>query len=349
MPFPNMGTMGTEFPTLLDFKQQYATTDILISEVCELLYKSNPMFEDFPWKAGNQLTGDTFFIRTELPTAHSRMVNQGIRSSTSKTTQYTETTEEYVTRFEADVHAMNELFQGSGEANAYLSSEERPHVYVLGETVLNAMLYGNNASGVRGFMTRLSSPTKGEYKDQVLDASKYITPTAQPRFRSILFIKWEPNEITGIHNKYGTAGLDVKRYEDTVHDREGLPFRAYVSEYHWHCGLRVRDRRYLFRIANIDLNAFEAPDIDIEKQNQNFRRLFELMLRAKNQIRQVGGGETVAYMSKDLYTPIEMAAYYKENLALSYEHIQASNPVTRFAGIRLSMNEIMDFDEDKVA
>lgn len=332
--------MGQMFPTLLDFKNKYAPGENEVADVCEILYKTNPMFEHIPWRAGNQLTGNTFFVRTELPTAHTRAVNQGIQRSMSKTTSYTETTEEFVTSYHADLHAMNELFAGSSDANAYLAGEEKPHIYALGQKVLEAMLYGNNPAGIRGFMTRLGS-LSGEYADQVIDASEVITPDAQnPKFRSILMVKWNPNEVTGIYNKHGDMGMTVKRFEAQVPDRDGNPFMAYVVNMHWHAGLMIRNREYVLRIANIDISKLNTA--------ANRTKLFELMLRGKNKIKTSDSGNMIYYMSNDLYTPIELAAIEKGNLALSYEHIQNDVTVTRFAGYELSKNDIMDFDEEKV-
>lgn len=333
--------MGTAFPTLIDFKQQYGPGENPVADVCEILYKSNPMFEHIPWRAGNELTGHRFFVRTELPFAHTREVNQGIMRSNSKISTDSETTEEFVTSYHADAHAMNELFQGSAHANAYLASEEKPHIYALGDAVLNAMLYGSNPKGVRGFMYRLSD-LEGAYKDQIIDASELIEPTDNPRFRSVLAVKWDPSEVSGIHNKHGSLGMTVERFDTQVYDRDkNGTFTAYVVNMHWHAGLMVRDKRYIMRIANIDLNA-------LEESEENRRKLFRLMLRTKNEIRQAGEGRMVYYMSKDLYTPIELAAIEKGNLALSYEHIQGDVTVTRFAGYEISKNEIMDFDEDRL-
>lgn len=332
--------LGTAFPTLVDFKNKYDRGDNLIADIAEIMYEENPIFQDIPWRSGNDLTGHTYYYRTELPTAQSRAVNQGIKNSMSKTSSDHVATEEFATRFQMDQHAVNELFSTSGEANAYLTGEERPHVYALTQKVLTAMMYGTNPAGVQGFMTRLNS-LDGAYGDRILDAAETITPDGQnPKFRSILMVRWDGNEITGIYNKYGTMGINVKRYEALVDDPEGDQYWAYGMDMHWHCGLMVRDKRYIGRIANIDISKLNTA--------ANRTKLFELMLKLKNEIHRADSGKTVFYMSPELYYPIELAAIEKGNLALSYEHIQNNVAVTRFAGYPIVKNDIMKFDEDKV-
>lgn len=327
-----------DFMTLLDLKNRLEPGDASIAGIAEVLWNEDEMLEDIPWERGNLLTGDVNFTRVERAKGQKRKINQGVKSSTSKTEPNTDTCVEFASRSVVDERKLKNYTNGSTERSKYLLSESSDHIKVLSEMLFEELVYGDDAEGIRGFMSRYNSKSSGPRKDQVFDIGG---TTADGDLTSILVVHWDPNEVAGIYPKYSKAGLDMTSDRALVPDRNNDPLWSIVSDFYWLAGLKIRDHRYVARIANIPTkNMFEDEAL--------LKKILNFMIIAKNKVHKPYNGRTVFYVNPDLYTAIELAAINKTNMALGYRDIEGKTSLVTYAGIRIRKNESMTRPEKQV-
>ncbi|MCR4817336.1 MAG: hypothetical protein K5841_00065 [Fretibacterium sp.] len=325
--------MANEFLTLMDLKNRMGPGDGAIASVAELLAQENELLNDIPWAQGNLVTGDVHFKRTAMPRATIRKINEGIEATASKTEAVTETCVLLTSRGIVDMAELDL----APSAEAYLLTENKPHIAAMGEDLCASMFYGTEATGFRGFAARLNRTAN----PQVIDAGGTGTNLA-----SIYLVKWDQDEVTGIYPKNTTAGLKVMPQANIyVDDKDGKKFLAHVTEYSWFVGLKVRDDRYLSRVCNIDRDALLAEGDTAKTARQ---ALFNQIIKAKNKVRHVDKGRVVMYADPDIFSILEIAAFEKANMALGYTDIGGDRRVLTFSGIPIKRNDCQSVPEKKV-
>ena len=325
-----------EFLTLMDLKNRMEPGDAAIAGIAEVIASENDIIQDIPWTRGNLLTGDVNFTRTTKPQGQKRKINQGIRSSVSKTTPNTDTCVEFASRSEVDKRKLKNFTNGSAEANRYLLSESKAHIATLGEMLIEDIMYGDDPEGIKGFVSRYNA-LSGQTGEQVFDCGGTGNDLT-----SIWVVRWDPDEVTGIYPKYSKAGLDMESSEELVKDKDGLEFRAIVSDFYWLAGLKVRDWRYVTRVANIKMS-------DLMTDAAMLNKIMDLMIYAKNKVYHPYNGRTVFYVNPLLYSAIEVAAKNKTNMALGYRDIEGRMSLVTYSGIPIRKNDSQVKPEKKVA
>ena len=198
-------------------------------------------------------------------------------------------------------------------------------------------------NGVLGLAERYNkmpgaNPELTDKKRQVVDFGG--TGTA---LQSIYIVKWHQDELTGLYPKHTAAGLKIKVLEDQLlPDKNGKLLVSHVTDYKQWFGLKVRDHRYAARVCNI-------PSDDILTDEAAQQMLFEKLIIANNRIHEVSGGRVVIYVSPDIYSMLEIAAFKKSNLALGYSAIEGDTRVLRFSGIPIRQNDCQSRAETAVA
>ena len=322
-----------EFLTLMDLKNRMEPGDAAIASVAEVISQENEILTDVPWARGNLITGDVHFRRSAKPSAYVRKINEGIPATTSKTEAHTDTCVELSSRGIVD---MSELKLAPDPAK-YLLSENKPHIAMLGEHFVTELFYGSDAGGILGFAPRYGKLTSGVTKDQVVNAGG-----TGSNLGSVFCIKWDSEEVTGIYPKNANAGLEViARSNVDARDSDGKEFLAHKTDYKWMVGLKIRDYRYVTRVCNIDMDATSSDETARQK-------LFEHLIIAKNKIHQVTKGRVVFYVSPDLFSQLEIAAFNKSNMALGYRDVNTDTRVLTFSGIPIKRNDAQAVPEKKV-
>ena len=325
----------SEYATLLDLKNNVFPGDSAIADVAEVLVEENEGLQDVSWQAGNLLTGAVSFKREAMPKSQIRKINAGVVSSISKTTAHVDTCIEIASRSVVDM----KVLRFAPNANKFLLNESKPHIAILGEDVMASMFYGSDEAGLRGFAARYGKKN-GENSRQIIDFEG-----AGTKFASAFIVKWDPEEVTGIYPKHATAGLEMVPLVNMLVPQADDPsktFRAHVTDYSWDFGLKVRDHRFVSRLCNIDMEA-------IAKDEAARQRLFELLIIAKNRVYHVTQGRVVLYVSPDLYSMLEVAAFNKSNLSLGYKDIASDTRILTFSGIPIRRNDCQLEPEKKVA
>jgi hypothetical protein len=322
--------------TLLDLRSSVQPVDGGIIKLAEVLVEENEALADIPFTPGNQLTGDVHYKRTVMPQAQTRKINQGVKTSISKKEAETDTCIQIASRSAVD---MDEL-KIAPDAAAYLALEARPHIAVLGENVVRTIFYGGDSAGVLGIATRYNKIVGApkEKTRQIIDAGG----TGQ-NLQSIYIVKWDNNEVTGIHPKNAPGGLQIiTLVNQLTPDKDGETFRAHITDYSQFFGLKIRDPRYIARVCNIDMD-------DIATDANARQKLFEQLIIAKNKIYHVSQGRVVMYMSPDLATMLELAAFQKTNTIVGYkEGITSDTKILTFSGIPVRRNDFQAEPETKV-
>jgi hypothetical protein len=325
-----------QFPTLIDLKNSLTPGDAGIADVAEVLVRENEALQDIPWARSNQILSEVSYKRAAMPSAQVRMLNEGLESTVSKKVPHTDTCIEIASRSIVD---MKEL-RIAPDANKYLMMEARPHIAVLGEDVVSSLFYGADPKGVLGFAYRYGKLTgTAPERDNIVNAGG-----TGSNLGSAFIVKWDADEVTGIYPKNSAAGIDrITTANELIPDNSGEKklFRAHVTDFQWDFGLKVRDHRYVARVCNIDMDVIATTEAARQK-------LFEYLIIAKNKIYHVTQGRVVIYVSPDLYSMLEVAAFNKSNMSLGYKDIAADNRILTFSGIPIRRNDCQLKAETKV-
>lgn len=284
-----MTTLSASFPTLLDVAKRM-DPDGKAAKIAEMLSQDNEILDDMPWVEGNLPTGHRVTVRTGLPTAAWRKLNQGVPRSKSTVAQIDETT----AMLEAWSDVDKDIAELNGLESDFRLSESSAFIESMNQTMASTVFYGNSVSAPESFLglaPRFDDvPTTAggaENKDNVIDAGGTGSTNT-----SIWLVGWGPNSVHGIYPKGSMAGLQHSDLGlDTVLDNNGNPYRAYRDHYQWKCGIALRDWRYVVRIANIDVTALVSD----AAAGAN---LINLLTRALERIHSLNGVRPVFYMNR---------------------------------------------------
>lgn len=291
-----MATLGTTALTLLDAAKRY-DPDGKLSRIAELLTQQNPILQDMPWIESNQLTGHLTTVRTGLPTAAWRKLNQGVPNSKSTTAQLTEAMGMLEARSQVD----QKLVRLQNDPEGFRLSESFAFLEAMNQKMATTLFYGSTITEPESFLglapryDDVPTTSGGALnKVNVIDASGSGSDNT-----SIWLIVWGENSIHGIYPKNSKAGLShTDLGVQTVYDANGYGFEAYRDKYTWDCGIALRDWRQVVRIANIDVS-------DLTYNAASGARLLNLMTRAKHRVHNLGAGRAVWYVNRTIASFLE--------------------------------------------
>jgi hypothetical protein len=267
---------STTMPTLADLAKRM-DPDGTIAKVIELLVQRNPILQVMPWAECNDGTAHKTTVRNGLPTAAWRMLNYGVPSSKSATTQVRDTTGMLETFAKIDL-ALAKL---NGNSAAWRLSEEAPFRETMNQNVASTLFYGDvtvNPERFTGLAPRFSSSTAENGRNIIKGDGSGSDNT------SIWLMVMGENTVHGLYPKGSTAGLDVRDLgEDTASDGAGGEYQILRTHYKWDCGLTMRDWRYVVRICNIDVS-------NLTKTGSTGSDLIDLMAQALEAVEDLNLG-----------------------------------------------------------
>lgn len=333
-----MAVIGQVLPTLVDLTNRL-DPDGKIAMIAEYLRQTNEVLDDMRWQEGNLPTGERTTVRTELPTVYFRALNEGVPRSKSRTAQI----DEGAAMLEGNSQVDRKLAIMSGDIGAYRLSESSAFFQAMTHQMATTLFYGNAATSPKQFTG--FAPRFDDIGDQVIDGGGTGTDNS-----SIYLIRWGPN-VKGIYPKHTRAGLfhhDVSAHTGMgddgyplgmeVLDADGNPYLGYKDHYEWNCGLAVKDRRDVVRIANIDKSLLSA-DLSTGAHIQR------LMVQAVERLESTEGA--VFYMPRNISGMLRQQILEKKNAFLSLEEI-AGRRVTVFDGIPVRRVDALKADEARV-
>ncbi len=321
-----MATVNANFPSLVDVITRL-DPDGGLAAVAELLTQTNEILMDMPFFEGNLPTGHKGTVRTSLPAAAWRLLNQGVPVGKSTTAQIVDSCgilENYSVVDEV-------LYNLNGQSAEWRLSEDVAFIEGINQQMATSMFYGNsslNPEQPQGFAPRYSTRNvaNAESAQNVLHGGGSGTDNT-----SIWLIVWGKNTCHGIYPKGSKAGLQVEDLgKKTLFDAAGGRYQGYETQYQWMPGYHVRDWRYLVRIANIDVSDLST----VSPAN-----LIRLMIRAINLLPSGARtiGRPVFYMNRTVKSWLEIQTVENPRLGLHELKTGDGEERTAFRGIPISV------------
>lgn len=336
-----MATVGSTVATLADLAKRL-DPDGRIDGIVEVLNESNPIVEDCKFMEGNLPTGHRHTIRTGLPTAYWRLLNQGVPNSKSRTKQVTDACGMLEVYAEVD----KKLADLNGNSSAWRLSEDRAFIESMGQEIAAKMFYGDETSPEQfiGLTARYDGTPQATDKTvstyNILDAGGTGSDNS-----SMWLVTWGEDTTYGLYPKGTKAGLQVEDLgEVTLLDGDGNQYQGYRSHYGWDVGLVVKDWRYNVRIANID----ESDLSTFGSGSDNSAALIRLMIEAINRKPMINKGGSVFYCTRQVATWLDIMAMEKANVNLTIANF-GGQPITMFRGVPIRICDELLGTESQVA
>lgn len=304
-----MATINSDVLTMADWGKSI-DPDGKVAKTVELLSQSNRILDDMLFKEGNLPTGEQTSIRTGLPTAYYRLINQGTPKSKSTKAQVTENAAILTARSEID----KDEAELNGNVNAYRMSEADAFVEAMSQQQAETLIYGSAANPEEyvGFAPRYNDldATNGQ---NILDAGGASSDNT-----SIWLVNWGANKVFGVFPKGSSAGLS---HEDLglgdAFDDNNDRFRAYMDEWKWKNGLVVKDWREVVRIANIDVS-----DLIAKATSQALTAataIDKLMSRSIDHLPNGPGEKAAFYCNRTVASHLRIMALDRSSAAVTIE------------------------------
>lgn len=285
-----MGVLGTNIATLADWAKRLGP-DGKVPMIVEMLSQTNELLPDMLWLEGNLATGHRTAVRTGLPTATWRLINNGVQPSKSTTAQV----DEQCGMLEAWSEVDKDLAMLNGNTSAFRLSEATAFVEAMNQNMATTIFYGNssvNPEQFTGLATRYSTVTlaNAALAKNVIDAGGTGSDNM-----SIWLVVWGAQTVCGIFPKGSIAGLlheDLgEETAETVAGIGGSRMRVYRDRWQWKAGLALKDWRYVVRICNIDVS-------DLVANAGAQAVLANLMIKAIHRIHNLNLGKAIFYMNR---------------------------------------------------
>ena len=306
-----MAALGTNVLTLVDWAKRVDPKGSTPT-IAELLSNTNEILQDMLFMEGNLPTGHRTTVRTGLPTAAWRLLNQGVQPSKSTTAQI----DEQCGMLEAWSEVDRDLALLNGNVAQFRFSEATAFIEAMNQEMAQTLFYGNSGTAPEeftGLAIRYSSTT-------AISGQNVIRATASPSGSdqsSMYLVVWGANTCHGIFPKNSKAGLIHEDFgEETVETTAGIAgnrMRAFRDHWQWKVGIALRDWRYVVRICNIDISALVAQS--------GQAALREAMIKAIWRIPALGMGKAAFYANRSVqqYLDIERFKGVGTGGGLSYD------------------------------
>lgn len=289
-----MSTLGANCLTLADWAKRL-DPEGKVPQIVELLSQTNDILLDMKWMEGNLPTGHRTTVRTGLPTAAWRLLNQGVQPSKSTTAQI----DEAVGILEAWSEVDKDLAELNGNVSAFRLSEAQAFIEAMNQEMAQTLFYGNSSTAPEeftGLAARYSSLSAANGQNIVSGSGSGSDNS------SVWLVNWGPQSIFGIFPKGSKAGLvheDLgQQTVSTSATMAGTRLLAYQDRWQWKCGIALRDWRQVVRIPNIDISNLIAKSSAAD--------LPELMIKATHRIINPSMGNSVFYMNRTCFQMLDI-------------------------------------------
>ncbi|HEX4919319.1 MAG TPA: hypothetical protein VFV92_01090 [Candidatus Bathyarchaeia archaeon] len=331
-----MATLGATALTYGDWAKRMED-GYRVASIIELLSQTNEILEDMLVVEGNLPTGHKTTVRTGLPQATWRLLNQGVPNAKSTTAQIVDACgnlETYAV-IDKDVADLN------GNTAEFRLSEVKAFLEGMSQQVAATLIYGNqsaNPERFTGLAPRYSTLTAAN----AATAANVLNGGGTGNVNTSIWVGvWGSDTAHAIFPKGKITGLQHRDMgEWPVTDSAGNTYQAYRDHFKWEIGFVMRDWRYWARIANIDTTLLTGV---------NAANLITLLVRALYRLPtapttatpiqssdtpevRADMGRTVIYCNRVVRTYLDLQAMNKTNVLLKIEDFDGK-PVTTFRGI----------------
>lgn len=240
-----MATLGGLALTYADWAKRL-DPDGKVDQIINILSQTNEILADMLVVEGNLPTGHQTTIRTGLPQATWRLLNQGVQPTKSTTAQITDACGMLETYSDVDI-ALADL---NGNSPEFRLSEDLAFLEGMNQQMASAFIYSNalaTPQQIMGLAPRFNTVTvaNAQTADNVIDMGGTGSTNT-----SIWVVCWGPNTCHGIFPKGQIAGLQHRDLgEQTLYTNVGSgqsQLQVYRTHFKWMSGLTVRDWRYSY-------------------------------------------------------------------------------------------------------
>jgi hypothetical protein len=330
-----MTTLNHDVPNLLDISTRY-TSDGKPLPVAEILTKRKPAFEDIPFQEANTTNGHRIAVETELPEAVIRKLNMGVKPSTGRANDITESSSEFASLGLVD----KSLADLSSNVSDFRVKKNARHIEAIGQKFEDQLFNGDKVTvgGVVGLKARYDT-LSGTLARQVISCNGTGNDLT-----SMFVVGWGMNSVYGIFAKGTKAGIQHSDYGDElVDDGNGGKYPAYRDWFALQAGLAVEDPRTIVRVCNIDVDNLKdapTPGTDLILVNE--------LIRATHRLEGMGGIRPVIYCNRDIFEWLDIQANNRTILALKQSEVDGK-AVTSFRGIPIRQSDFLLWNETAVA
>ena len=331
-----MATIGNLSLTYADWAKR-VDDGYKVARIIELLSQTNEVLEDMMVVEGNQPTGHKTTVRTGLPQATWRLLNQGVPNAKSTTAQIVDACGNLETYSVID----KDIADLNGNTQEFRLSETKAFLEGMSQQVAGTLIYGNqfvNPERFTGLAPRYSTSNtaNSQTANNVLSGGGAASTNT-----SIWVHVWGDDTAHGIFPKGKITGLQHRDMgEWPVLDSASNTYQAYRDHFKWEIGYVLRDWRYVARIANIDITQLTGVSA-ANLINLIVRAIYKLPTQPVSagtiqtsdtpEIR-ANMGRTVIYCNRVIRTYLDLQAMNKTNVLLRIEEFDGK-PVTTFRGI----------------
>jgi len=308
-----------------------------VAMIIELLSQTNEILDDMLVVEGNLPTGHKSTVRTGLPQATWRLLNQGVPNAKSTTAQITDTCGNLETYSVID----KDIADLNGNTAEFRLSESKAFLEGMSQQVAATLIYGNqfiNPERFTGYAPRYSTvnTANSQTAANVLDAGGTASTNT-----SIWITVWGSDTWHATFPRGKITGLQHRDMgEWPVQDTQGNTYQAYREHFKWEIGLVGRDWRYTVRIANIDVTQLTGVSA-ANLINLIVRGLYRLptapvsataIQTSDTPAVRADMGRTVIYCNRVVRTYLDLQAMNKTNVLLRLEEFDGK-VVTTFRGV----------------
>ena len=331
-----MATLGSTALTYADWAKRM-DDGYRVAMIIELLSQTNEILDDMLVVEGNLPTGHKTTVRTGLPQATWRLLNQGVPNAKSTTAQIVDTCGNLETYAVID----KDIADLNGNTAEFRLSEVRAFLEGMSQQVASTLIYGNqftNPERFTGLAPRYSTVTTASCQtaNNVLDAGGTASTNT-----SLWIVCWGSDTWHATFPKGKITGLQHRDMgEWPVTDSASNTYQAYRDHFKWEIGLVGRDWRYCVRVANIDIATLTGVSA-ANLINLIVRGLYKLPTAPASasaiqtsdtpEVR-ADMGRTVIYCNRVIRTYLDLQAMNKTNVLLRLEEFDGK-VVTTFRGI----------------
>jgi len=341
-----MATKGNKMITLRDVKSGILPDGSFDRAIVEMMHDECPALRDIPFMECNDGSQHITTIRTGLPAAVWTEFYKGVPASKSSKKQVINATGKLGAKVIFD-YALFEKEQAAGTGNQFVADEISANGEALGQAASTALFYGDvkdDPRGINGFFKSYAAYGTIATSDRLI--GHYVingkgTDASTAALRSIQLVGWGSRSMFGIVPKGMSAGLKKGAVEtQQLPDDDSNLYKAGIIDLSYHLGLVIKDFRYGCRIANIQLDKWDAtgaPDY------------FDLLTSAKVRAKTGGDVKRCWYMSKTTWEVIarSLGKTTRAN-AFTYGDVNASVPDT-LLGIPVAVDDSLEVNETAVA
>jgi hypothetical protein len=308
-----------------------------VARIIELLSQTNEVLEDMLVVEGNLPTGHKTTVRTGLPQATWRLLNQGVPNAKSTTAQIVDTCGNLETYSVID----KDIADLNGNTAEFRLSEVKAFLEGMSQQVAATLIYGNqfvNPERFTGWAPRYSTSTTANSQT----AANVLSGGGVASTNTSMWIHvWGDDTAHATFPKGKITGLQHRDMgEWPVVDSQGNTYQAYRDHFKWEIGYVLRDWRYVVRIADIDVTQLTGVSA-ANLINLLVRGLYRLptapvsatvVQTSDTPEVRANMGRTVIYCNRVIRTYLDLQAMNKTNVLLRIEEFNGI-PITTFRGI----------------